>query len=98
MHMYKTKPQTVGSVIERLFTDLGLRERYKRSEIIGAWQDIVGEQIARVATAERIVGKRLFVHVTDSAWRHELHLRRNEIIHKINRYIGTKAIEDIKFH
>lgn len=96
--MYKTKPQTIGAVIERLFTELGLRERYKRSEIIAAWQDIVGEQIARVSSAERIVGKRLFVHVADSSWRHELHLRKKEIIHKINRYTGTKSIEDIKFH
>lgn len=96
--MYKKTPQLLGSVIDKFFADLGLRERYKRSKIIGAWQDIVGEQVAKVSTAERIVGKRLFIHVTDSAWRHELHLRKKEIIFKVNRYIGMTAIDDIMFH
>ncbi len=96
--MYKNRPKTIGTVIERLFNDLGLYERYKRSEIIASWKDIVGEQVARVSTAERVVGKRLFVHVNDSAWRHELHLRKKEIIYKVNRFIGLTAIEDIKFH
>lgn len=96
--MYKNTPKTIGRVVEKLFTDLGLYERYKRSEIIASWKDIVGEQVARVSTAERVVGKRLFVHVSDSTWRHELHFRKKEIIYKVNRFIGMSAIEDIKFH
>jgi len=96
--MHKNTPRSIGSVIEKLFSDLGLYERYKRSEIIASWKDIVGEQIARVSTAERVVGKRLIVHVDDSVWRHELHLRKKEIIYKVNRFIGLSAIDDIKFH
>jgi len=96
--MYKTSPESIGTVIEKLFSELGLQERYKRSKVLGAWGDIVGEQVARVSTAERIVGKRLFVHVSNSAWRHELHMQKKQIIHKVNRYIGTNIIDDIKFH
>jgi predicted nucleic acid-binding Zn ribbon protein len=96
--MYKSSPKSIGAVLETLFTELGLRERYKRSEVIASWEEIVGEQIARVATAERVVGKRLFVHVSDGSWRNELHFRKKEIITKINRHVGMKAIEDIMFH
>jgi predicted nucleic acid-binding Zn ribbon protein len=95
--MYKRHPEHIGSVIEQLFNKLGYRERYRRAKVIGSWQEIVGEQIARVATAERIVGSRLFVRVADSTWRHELHLRRKEILYKINAYIGSKVVEDIQF-
>lgn len=96
--MHKVTPQTVGSVIEKLFTELGLRDRYKRAEIVASWKEIVGEQVAKVSSAERIVGKRLFVHVNDSVWRHELHLRKKDIIFKVNRFAGASLIDDIKFY
>ena len=95
--MYKNTPKSIEVVLDKLFTELGLQERYKRSKIIGSWEDIVGQQIAKVATAERVVGKKLFVRVSSSTWRHELHLRKKEIIYKINRHIGEKVIEDIRF-
>jgi len=95
--MYKNTPKPIDVVLDKLFTELGLHERYKRSKIISSWEEIVGEQIAKVATAERVVGKKLFVHVSSSTWRHELHLRKKEIVYKINRHIGEKLIEDIKF-
>jgi len=96
--MYKKYPEDIGSVIQKLFTELGYRERYKRAEVIGAWKDIVGEQVAKVSSAERVIGKKLFVHVSNSAWRHELHLQKKQIIQKVNHYIGTNVIDDIKFH
>lgn len=95
--MPKQAPQTVGTVIEQLFSELGLRDRYHRAKILASWEDVVGEQIARISTAKRIVGRRLFVHVDNSAWRHELQLRKRDIIQKVNRYSGTSIIDDIKF-
>ncbi len=96
--MHKTTPESIGTVIEKLFTELGLGERYKRAKVIGAWKDIVGEQVANVSTAERIVGKKLFVHVADSVWRNELHMQKKQIIQRVNRFIGMTVIDDIKFH
>jgi predicted nucleic acid-binding Zn ribbon protein len=96
--MPKKQPQTVGKILEKLFAELGQTERYKRSTILGSWSEIVGEQIARVSTAERILGNRLFVRVTDSTWRHELSMRRRDIIHKVNTFIGKQIIDDIKFY
>jgi predicted nucleic acid-binding Zn ribbon protein len=96
--MSDRRPQSIGTVMQKLFSELGLSERLKRAEALEAWNEIVGEQIARISTAERIVGKKLFVHVESSAWRNELSLKKPEILRKLNAYLGGRYIDDIKFH
>ncbi len=96
--MDKRMPQTIGDIIRNLFAELGLTDRLKRAEALEAWQEVVGEQIAKVSAAERIIGKKLFVHVESAAWRHELSMKKPEILRKLNGHLGGRFIEDIKFH
>jgi predicted nucleic acid-binding Zn ribbon protein len=96
--MSKRGPESLGVIIRKLFTDLGMGERLKRAEALEAWGEVVGEQIARISSAERIVGKKLFVHVENSAWRNELSLKKPEILNKLNKHLGGTYIEDIRFH
>jgi predicted nucleic acid-binding Zn ribbon protein len=96
--MSERRPQSIGTVMQKLFSELGLSDRLKRAEALEAWSEVVGEQIARISTAERIVGKKLFVHVENSAWRNELSLKKPEILRKLNAHLGGRYIDDIKFH
>ncbi len=61
------------------------------------WEFLVGEHIAKAATAVRIVKGVLLVKVKSSTWRNELNLRKQEIISTLNRGLGQDVVKDIRF-
>ena len=69
----------------------------RQMEVLERWPQIVGEQIARVTSAERIDGGKLFIHVTRSTWRNELVFLKKALIEKINREMSQEIVKDIIF-
>ena len=61
------------------------------------WESLVGEHIAKAATAVRIAKGVLLVKVKSSTWRNELNLRKQEIISTLNRGLGQDVVKDIRF-
>lgn len=93
----KAAIEPLGAVIDSLTITLGIKSRLQEYEAVVQWEGIVGERIARMTTASRIVKGILFVKVKTSTWRNELNVRKKEIIEKINRGIGGEVVKDIKF-
>lgn len=93
----KAAIEPLGAVIDSLTNTLGIKSRLQEYEAVVQWEGIVGERIARMTTASRIVKGVLFVKVKTSTWRNELNVRKKEIIEKINRGIGGEVVKDIKF-
>ena len=91
------QPQLLGQALHQLVHDLGIDKPLSEFEVITSWSAIVGEQISRVSTAQRIENGVLFVAVSTAPWRAELSLRRREIAEKINHYTGRKVVSDIRF-
>ncbi|MBI3587427.1 MAG: DUF721 domain-containing protein [Ignavibacteriales bacterium] len=89
--------KTLGEAIEELVQSLGIKKKLHEYEAVLQWEQIVGGQIAKVATATRITKGVLFVKVKTSTWRNELTIRKPEIIKKINGAIGEEIVNDIKF-
>lgn len=87
----------VGDALKRLTASLGIGPKLKEMELLASWESVVGEQIARVATAERIERGTLYVSVTSAPWRAELTLRRMELIGRLNAAAGRKVISEIRF-
>ena len=95
--MAKRLPKPVGVAINELVDGLGIGQTLRQYSVITSWASIVGEQIARVSTAQRVERGILFVHVATAPWRAELALRRLEIVEKINAAFGKKVIHEIRF-
>jgi predicted nucleic acid-binding Zn ribbon protein len=76
---------------------LGIQKKLHEYDAVIYWENVVGERIAQMTTATRILQGVLFVHVKSSTWRNELTLRKKEIIGKLNIFIGVDAVKDIKF-
>jgi predicted nucleic acid-binding Zn ribbon protein len=97
----KTQHRSIKSIdiaIDELVDNLGIKKKLKEYDAIIYWDLVVGNQIAKMATATRIIKGVLFVHVRTSTWRNELTLRKKEIIDKLNAVIGLNTVKDIKFH
>ena len=92
-----TSFKPIGSAISELVKGLGIEKKLQEYDAVVYWETVVGERIAQMTTATRILQGVLFVHVKTSTWRNELTLRKKEIIDKLNIVIGNNLVKDIKF-
>ena len=90
-------PKRISLAITSTLEGLGLGAKVRQYEVLDVWPMIVGESIAHVATAERIVDGKLFVSVTRSTWRNELLFLKKELIGRINTAMQQEIVKDIIF-
>jgi predicted nucleic acid-binding Zn ribbon protein len=95
--MPRSSIEPIGSALDELVKGLGIQKKLQEYDAVIYWERVVGERIAQMTTATRILQGVLFVHVKTSTWRNELTLRKKEIIGKLNNVIGIDVVKDIKF-
>lgn len=88
----------LGETLRELVEKLGIKKKLREYEAVERWEEVVGQQIARVTSATSITKGTLFVRVKTGTWRNELTMRKGEIIQKINRALGEEIVTDIRFH
>ena len=93
----KNQPKSVGAAIQELAKHLGMEKNLEEYQVITSWQDIVGEQIAKVTQAQRMENGVLFIGVSTAPWRAELSMKRMEIMQKINSLLGKSVVKEIRF-
>jgi hypothetical protein len=76
---------------------INLDFRFKAESVIYHWQQIVGEDIFSHARPRSVQRGVLNVKVSNAVWSHHLMTLKDEIINKINAFMGEKVISDIKF-
>lgn len=94
----QTSIKPIGSALDELVKGLGIQKKLQEYDAVVYWESVVGERIAQMTTATRILQGVLYVHVKTSTWRNELTLRKKEIIDKLNVVIGIDIVKDIRFH
>jgi len=87
----------IGSIISDVIKDLSLKNKLSVSNIFNHWEEIVGTEISRKAKPKKINRNTLFISVTNSTWANELNLMSNQLINKINLFIGEEVVKNIKF-
>ena len=95
--MRRSQPKLIGGVIDSAIRELGIGKRLKDFELLEKWPQIVGEQIAKVTTPQRMENGKLFIHVSKSPWRNELVFLKRALIQKINMVMEQDIVKDIIF-
>jgi predicted nucleic acid-binding Zn ribbon protein len=93
----KDNIQTLGDALQLLIKSLGIETQVEQYKIFDVWNDVVGEQVAKVAAPQRVHNGVLVVSVTNAPWRNELTFRKREILEKIHSKTNSQSITDIKF-
>ncbi len=65
--------------------------------VCAAWNQAVGEKIARHARAERLVRDKLIVGVDDAVWRKNLFTLSKLILAGIARKLGSGVVAELEF-
>lgn len=75
----------------------GLETPLMQKRLIDSWPIVAGEAIARYTTDLTIRNQTLYVRLRVPALRADLSMRRQEFIGKLNNYVGSQVIADIRF-
>ncbi|MDB6148079.1 MAG: hypothetical protein JWO45_1743 [Spartobacteria bacterium] len=90
--------ETVGGLLPKLLQKLGLKERLHETEVIDAWENIVGEFIAAHSAPVSLRDRILYVRVLQPALHYELEqVSKADIVRKLKQRFGGNVIRDIRF-
>ena len=77
---------------------LGLGERLREEEVLGAWREIVGDFFAKHSSPQRLKEGVLYVHVLQPTVHFELErVWRREILAKLKKRFGGQVVRDMRF-
>lgn len=71
--------------------------RVDAEELQKKWVSIVGEALAKVTHPQKIFKKRLFIQCTSPTWKNELLYHKEDILQRIQAFLGDEIVQDISF-
>jgi len=97
-HSLRDRCKTTRELVPALMQKLGLRERLREKEIIGAWHSIVGDFISAHSAPTMLRENVLYVRVLQPALHYELErIAKPRILAKLKQRFGGKTIRDVRF-
>jgi len=93
----KSKFVHIGSIIDDVLKTYRRESDGELIQVWHVWDSIVGDVISKNAKPAAFKGRILLVHVTSSAWVHQLQFLKDEMIAKLNEALGKSLIDDLKF-
>ncbi len=85
----------LGDAISQLFKEEKLDEKYSIFAIRNGWEGIVGTLVAKHTTQINYASGILFVSVDSPVVRNETAYMKEEIIRKINTFVGKRLIREL---
>lgn len=86
------------TAVQKVMKELGLGERLRSDEVLGAWREVVGEFFAKHSAPHRLKDGVLYVSVLQPTVHFELdRVWKREILDKLKKRFGNRTVCDIKF-
>ena len=88
--------EQLKKILKKAIEKSGFKNAILQENAVSMWPDIVGGNISKISKATSVEKGVLFVKVESATWKQELYMQKNEIINRINKKIGSKAIKEIR--
>ncbi len=95
--MFKREVQSVKDLILQAMREQGLETPLNQKRLVEAWPEVAGPVIARYTLNTYIYNQTLFVRLSNPALRSDLSMMRQELVKKLNDYVGEQIITDVRF-
>ena len=89
--------ETLKKAIKNAIIKTGIDNALKQESAVFFWPEVVGDAVSAVTEATSVEKGVLIIKTNSPVWRQELHMQKKEIVDKINKKIGSKAIKEIRF-
>ena len=96
--MFKRDVKAIKELILRNLRAQGLETPLLQKRLMEAWPVVAGEAINQYTGSVTIRNQTLYVHLTSPALRADLSMQRSEYVKRLNEYVGSQVISDIRFN
>lgn len=93
--MKNENAQMLGTILSGIIRQHGLDKKIQAHSIPQHWEEIVGQNAAKVTKVKKLEHGTLIVEVGAPVWRTELMMRREEIRKKLNEKLGAEMVKEI---
>ena len=87
--------QKLGDIVKKLMKNPKISHRLEKLNVLDVWRDIIGVQLCKYITDQKIHKDILYVKIKSSVVRNELSYKKSDFIKQINKRIGKNLINDI---
>jgi predicted nucleic acid-binding Zn ribbon protein len=88
----------MGDAVGKLMASLGLKERLQEEEVLRAWQEVVGEFVAKHSAPQKLKDGVLVVQVLQPTLRFDLErVWKKDILAKLKARFGSRTVREIRF-
>ena len=95
--MRYTKARPIGEILRETFREEGLETPLLQHRLIHtAWPQVIGEQMAAHTHNLRIFNDVLYMEVDTPTLRQEILFQRTELVKKLNAFVDSYIIHDIR--
>ncbi|MQA24987.1 MAG: DUF721 domain-containing protein [Micromonosporaceae bacterium] len=91
-------PQPFGAVLAKLIKDRGWQKPAAEGAVFGAWERVVGAEIAAKSRPTKLEDGELTVEAVSTAWATQLRLLARKILTQISREVGPNVVTRIRVH
>jgi predicted nucleic acid-binding Zn ribbon protein len=91
-------PQLFGSVLERLMRQRGWEKPAAEATVFGAWEKVVGPDIARHSRPIKLEGGVLTVEAESTAWATQLRMLAAKLLRSIAVEVGHNVVTKLNIH
>lgn len=94
--MFRRNVQTLDEVLMKMLRAQGLETPLLQKRLIDAWDTVAGPTVARYTTQKYIKNQTLYVRIANPALRQDLSMMRSQLLQRLNSYVGSMVIADIR--
>ena len=87
--------RVIGDIIRKLMKNPKLAGKLDQLDALQAWEEIIGKQICKYVTDQKIYNGTLYVKLKSAVVRNELSYKKSEFISQINNRLGKKLLNKI---
>lgn len=98
MIMFRRKVRSISDLLPEILRREGLEGPLLQKRLLAAWEQVVGEPVAKYSGERFIKNQTLFVKILSPALRADLALSRSILVKRLNEAAGAFVIADIKFY
>jgi len=93
--MEKTNIRKIRDILQDFLRENKLDVRLKERQVIDCWAELMGKTISKATRQIYIRERKLYVVISSSVIRNELHMLKQEIVKKLNEKAGENIITEL---
>lgn len=95
--MRRNQAETLGELVRRFLREEGLETPLNERHIVEAWPEVMGEGVARYTGEVFVKNCVLYVQLKSPALRANLLMNREQLVRRLNAYVGAQVIQSVVF-